>query len=64
MPAFYGANNHGGIIRLSSGDEYVFYHRHTDCTNFSRQGCIERIRIEDFEYRGSGALQFEKFELI
>jgi len=47
MPAFYGANNHGGIIRLSSGDEYVFYHRHTDGTNFSRQGCIEKIRIEE-----------------
>ena len=45
-PAFYGANNHGSIIRLDSGD-YVFYHRHTDGTNFSRQGCIERIRIEE-----------------
>ncbi len=44
-PAFYGANNHGGIIRLKNGD-YVFYHRHTDGTNFSRQGCIEKIRIE------------------
>ncbi len=45
MPTYYGANNHGSIIRLSSGD-YVFYHRHTDGTNFSRQGCIEKINIE------------------
>jgi hypothetical protein len=44
-PMNYGANNHGGIIRLESGD-YVFYHRHTNGTNFSRQGCIERIEIE------------------
>ncbi|MCR4590510.1 MAG: family 43 glycosylhydrolase [Lachnospiraceae bacterium] len=46
MPAFYGANNHGGIIRLSNSKEYIFYHRHTDGTNFSRQGCIEKISIE------------------
>ncbi len=46
MPACYGANNHGGIIRLGSG-EYIFYHRHTDGTNFSRQACIEPIKIEE-----------------
>lgn len=46
MPACYGANNHGGIIRLNSG-EYIFYHRHTDGTNFSRQACIEPIKIEE-----------------
>lgn len=45
-PAFYGANNHGGIIRTGNGSEYIFYHRHTDGTNFSRQGCIEKIKIE------------------
>ncbi len=45
VPAFYGANNHGGIISLASGD-FIFYHRHTDGTNFSRQGCIEKIKIE------------------
>ena len=47
MPAYYGANNHGGILRVSTGDEYIFYHRHTDGTNFSRQACIEKIHIED-----------------
>ena len=45
-PMNYGANNHGGIIRLSHGD-YIFYHRHTNGTNFSRQGCIEHIKIEE-----------------
>ena len=43
-PMNYGANNHGGIIRTAFG-EYIFYHRHTNGTNFSRQGCIERIEI-------------------
>lgn len=42
MPAYYGANNHGGLVRI--GDEhYIFYHRHTDGTNFSRQGMAERV---------------------
>ena len=44
-PAAYGANNHGGIVRTKLGD-HIFYHRHTNGTNFSRQGCIERIEIE------------------
>lgn len=44
MPIFYGGNNHGSIIEIS-GQWYIFYHRHTNGTNFSRQGCIERISI-------------------
>ena len=44
MPAFYGANNHGGMVKL--GDQYyIFYHRHTDGTNFSRQGLAEPLTI-------------------
>ncbi len=44
MPAYYGANNHGGLVRI--GDEhYIFYHRHTDGTNFSRQGMAERVAL-------------------
>ena len=44
MPAYYGGNNHGGLVRI--GEEYyIFYHRHTDGTNFSRQGLAEKIRI-------------------
>lgn len=44
MPAYYGGNNHGGMVQVD-GQWYIFYHRHTNATWFSRQGCIERIRI-------------------
>lgn len=45
-PMYYGGNNHGSIVEI--GDAwYIFYHRHTNGTNFSRQGCIERIAISD-----------------
>ncbi|MCD8068407.1 MAG: family 43 glycosylhydrolase, partial [Lachnospiraceae bacterium] len=43
-PMYYGGNNHGSIICIE-GQWYVFYHRHTDGTNYSRQGCIEPIEI-------------------
>lgn len=45
MPTYYGGNNHGSIIEIE-GQWYVFYHRHTNGTNYSRQGCIEPIQIE------------------
>jgi arabinoxylan arabinofuranohydrolase len=46
-PMYYGGNNHGGLVQVGD-DWYVFYHRHTNGTNFSRQGCLERIRfLED-----------------
>ncbi len=46
-PMFYGANNHGSIVEIN-GQWYIFYHRHTNGTNFSRQGCIEPITfLED-----------------
>jgi len=41
---FPNANNHGSIIEIN-GVWYVFYHRHTNGTWFSRQGCIEEIKI-------------------
>ncbi len=41
---FYGGNNHGSIAKIN-GKYYIFYHRHTNGTNFSRQGCIEPIEI-------------------
>ncbi|BCJ94204.1 hypothetical protein acsn021_17730 [Anaerocolumna cellulosilytica] len=41
-PMFYGSNNHGSIIEVD-GQWYIFYHRHTDGTNFSRQGCAEPL---------------------
>lgn len=42
---YYGGNNHGSIIEIA-GRWYVFYHRHTNGHNFSRQGCIEEIQVE------------------
>ena len=44
MPAAYGANNHGGMVNIK-GDWYIFYHRHTEGTWYSRQGCAEKIKI-------------------
>ena len=46
MPAFYGGNNHGSIVQ-AAGRWYVFYHRHTNGTNFSRQGCLEPVTITE-----------------
>lgn len=44
LPLAYGANNHGSIVQI--GDEwYIFYHRHTNGTWYSRQGCAEKIQI-------------------
>lgn len=38
-------NTHGGIENIN-GKWYVFYHRQTNRTNFSRQGCAESITFE------------------
>lgn len=43
---YYGSNNHGSIIEIQ-GQWYIFYHRHTDGTNFSRQGCAEPIDLRE-----------------
>jgi hypothetical protein len=45
-PMYYGGNNHGSIIEINGG-WHIFYHRHTNGTNFSRQGCIEQIEFLD-----------------
>ncbi len=37
-------NNHGGIEQIN-GQWYVFYHRPTNKTQFSRQGCAEKLTI-------------------
>ncbi len=37
-------NNHGGIVQICE-DYYIFYHRQTHGTEFSRQGCAEKIEI-------------------
>lgn len=42
MPAAHGGNNHGSIIEIA-GQAYIFYHRQTNGTWYSRQGCAEPI---------------------
>ncbi|OKP80500.1 alpha-N-arabinofuranosidase [Paenibacillus helianthi] len=44
LPMNYGGNNHGSIVQIKDR-WYVFYHRHTNGTNYSRQGCLEPIVI-------------------
>ena len=43
-PMYFGGNNHGSIVEIKN-QWYVFYHRHTNGSNFSRQGLIEPIEI-------------------
>ncbi len=42
MPMYYTANNHGSMEKIGE-DWYIFYHRHTNGTNYSRQGCFEKL---------------------
>lgn len=39
-------NTHGGMEQVN-GQWYIFYHRQTNRTNFSRQGCAEKISIKE-----------------
>ena len=43
-PMAYGANNHGSMVEIG-GTWYIFYHRHTNGTWYSRQGCAEKLEI-------------------
>lgn len=43
-PMAYGGNNHGSIVEIK-GQWYIFYHRQTNGTLFSRQGCMEKINF-------------------
>jgi len=45
-PMNYGANNHGSIVEIN-GKWFIFYHKHTNGTNFSRQGCMEQIKFQE-----------------
>jgi len=38
------ANNHGGIIKIKD-KWYIFYHRHTNGREFSRQACFEPLEL-------------------
>jgi len=40
-----GGNNHGSIVEIN-GKWYVFYHRQTNGTWFSRHGCMEQIELK------------------
>jgi hypothetical protein len=42
----YTGNNHGGLVEIE-GQWYIFYHRHTQATQFSRQGCAEPVTISE-----------------
>lgn len=44
QPVYTLGNNHGGIVQ-ANGEWYIFYHRQTNGTEFSRQGCAEKICI-------------------
>lgn len=46
LPMFYTANNHGSMVEIG-GNWYIFYHRHTNGTNYSRQGCFEKLTVEE-----------------
>ena len=41
-----GGNNHGGLV-FANGQYYIFYHRHTNSTSFSRQGCAEQVYMAE-----------------
>ena len=43
-PTYTLSNNHGGILEVQ-GEYYIFYHRATAGSEFSRQGCAEKIAI-------------------
>ncbi|MCR4586844.1 MAG: family 43 glycosylhydrolase [Lachnospiraceae bacterium] len=45
-PMFYCANNHGSMVEIC-GEWYIFYHRHTNGTNYSRQGCFEKLKEKE-----------------
>ena len=45
-PMYYGGNNHGSIVEIA-GRWYIFYHRQTNGTHYSRQGCMEQIHFRE-----------------
>lgn len=45
-PMCYCANNHGSMVKIKD-DYYIFYHRHTNGTNYSRQGCFEKLSLRE-----------------
>lgn len=51
MAMAYGGNNHGSMIEIN-GEWFIFYHRQTNNTWFSRQVCAEKLEFEsDFKVK-------------
>lgn len=44
QPMYFGGNNHGGLAEIN-GKYYIFYHRHTNGTSFSRQAMAQEVQI-------------------
>ncbi len=44
QPMAYGANNHGSMVEIN-GEWYIFYHRQTNGSWYSRQGCAEKLTV-------------------
>lgn len=44
LPVNYTGNNHGGLVQIED-KYYIFWHRHTHGTAFSRQGCADQVEI-------------------
>ena len=40
----YVGNNHGGLVEVE-GQYYIFWHRQTHATMYSRQGCADKVEI-------------------
>ncbi|MBQ8653410.1 MAG: family 43 glycosylhydrolase [Clostridia bacterium] len=54
-PMYYGGNNHGGMLE-AGGQHYIFYHRHTDGGNFSRQAMAEKIALKEDGFIGQAEM--------
>ena len=46
LPSAYWGNNHGGLEQINN-KTYIFYHRQTHGTEYSRQGCAEEVYIRE-----------------
>lgn len=46
LPVNYTGNNHGGLVQIKD-ELYIFGHRHTQGTSFSRQGCADKVEIAE-----------------
>lgn len=44
MPKNWYGNNHGSLACVR-GEYYIFYHRHTQSSSYSRQACCEKINL-------------------